>query len=429
MNTVEEFAEYLKKGDIYLYGAGSVGKRCLGFCFKRNIEIRGFVVSGRDKNPFEIDMKPVYTLDEWENIGIKPEQMNIVVALSGGTPRWLDEFLGKPRFKSTVFISDILNENLRIIELIDRYEDMQDVYKISHAYPRSEVRQGALIEKATGSPICRVAQNEGLRLLDSLVENASRESIEKEFGILKNLPYVKSTGLSKETVQNEKIEVYIATSHLDKADRDTLNPKGYIPIQCGAALTDMRKGFITDNTGNNISEKNKDYSECTALYWIWKNTAGQDYIGLCHYRRRLVLDDRSVQYLKDNDIDIVVTLPQFERSSIGETFRRYLSGSDWLLLKQKAIEYDKDYEECFYKYENGHFYFPCNVNLWKRKWFDRYCEFAFKIVGSIETYYREHNIVREDRFAGYLFEQLPSLFIMHHRDRLKIVCSEIEWIE
>lgn len=429
MNTIEEFTEYLKKGDIYLYGAGTVGKKCLYFCSKRNIEIKGFVVSIRDDNPFEIDRNPVRTLEEWENAGIKPEQMNIVVALSGGTVQWINEFLGKPRFKSLVFISDTLKENLRILELIDKYEDTQNVYKINHAYPRSEVRLGALIEKATGLPICRVAQIEGMQLLDSLVKNATRENIEREFGRLRHLPYVKHTGLSEEAVQNEKIEVYIATSHLDKANVDTLKPKGFIPIQCGAALTDIRKGFITDNTGKNISEKNKDYSECTGLYWIWKNTFGQNYVGLCHYRRRLILDDRSVQYLMDNDIDAVVTLPQFERLCIRETFRRYLTEADWLLLKQKVIEYDKRYEEYFNIYENGHFYFPCNVNLWKRKWFDKYCEFAFQIVESIDTYYRECNIIREDRFAGYLFEQLPSLFIMYHHTQMKIVSSEIEWVE
>lgn len=429
MNTVEEFIGYLNRGNIYLYGAGSVGKRCAYFCWKRNIEIKGFVVSNRDENPFEIDKKPVRTLEEWEDAGIKPEQMNIVAALAGGSVRWIDEFLGRPRFKSIVFISDKLMENLKILALIDRYEDIQNVYYINHVYPRSEVRQGTLIEKASGLPICRVSQSEGMQLLDSLVKNAVRENIEKEFGKVENLPYVKHTGLSKEIVQKEKVEIYIATSHLDKTTAATLNPKGYIPIQCGAALTDIRKGCLTDNTGENISEKNRDYSEITGLYWIWKNTAGQNYIGLCHYRRRLTLDDLSVRYLKNNDIDVVITLPQFERLSIRETFRWYLSESDWLLLKQKVIEYDKNYEECFKRYENGHFYFPCNVNMWKRKWFDKYCEFAFKIVEDIEAYYRERHIVREDRFAGYLFEQLPSLFIMYHHTQLKIVYSEIEWVE
>ena len=275
----------------------------------------------------------------------------------------------------------------------------------------------------------RVAQIEGIKLLESLMKNATREKFEKNFGKLKNLPYVDVLGLTQKTVQKEKVEIYIATSHLDKLNVETLDSKGYIPIQCGAALTHARKGFITDNTGENISRKNKEYSECTGLYWIWKNTSGQDYVGLCHYRRRLTLNDKSIQYLKKNDVDVVVTLPQFERLTIYETFRRYLSEQDWILLKQKVVEFDIGYKKCFDKYETGHFYFPCNVNLWKRKWFDQYCAFAFEVIENIEEYYIKRNIIREDRFAGYLFEQLPSLFIMFHRSQLKVVCSEIEWVE
>lgn len=429
MSEIDEFEEYLRRGNIYFYGAGSVAKRWSLFCSKRNIKIEGYVVTCMENNPLELYGKPVHTLEEWEHIGVAANQMDIVVALLGGAVKWLDEFIKKPVFKGVYFISLALLDKLKVIELADQYESVQNIYKIDYEYPRSEVRLGALIEKKTQLPLFRVAQVEGIRLLESLVKNATREKYEKYFGKLKNLPYVETSGLSPKTAQKEKVEVYIATSHLDKLNIETLDSKGYIPIQCGAALTSVRKGFITDNTGDNISRKNKDYSECTGLYWIWKNTSGQDYVGLCHYRRRLTLDDKSIQYLKNNDVDVVVTLPQFERATIYETFQRYLSEQDWILLKQKVSEYDIGYNEYFEKYETGHFYFPCNVNLWKRKWFDRYCAFAFEVIEGIEEYYKKRNIMREDRFAGYLFEQLPSLFIMFHCSQLNVACAEIEWVE
>ena len=63
------------------------------------------------------------------------------------------------------------------------------------------------------------------------------------------------------------------------------------PIQTGAddAVEDL--GILKDNTGDNISKKNKNYAELTAWYWVWKNYLPAhpevEYVGFCHYRRFL----------------------------------------------------------------------------------------------------------------------------------------------
>ncbi len=64
----------------------------------------------------------------------------------------------------------------------------------------------------------------------------------------------------------------------------------YLPVHVGAAGkfnpdgTALDLGYIKDDTGENISEKNANYCELTGLYWAWKNLRA-DYIGLAHYRR------------------------------------------------------------------------------------------------------------------------------------------------
>ena len=65
------------------------------------------------------------------------------------------------------------------------------------------------------------------------------------------------------------------------------------PIQVGAALSsEPFPGFLQDDTGENISHKNRSYCELTAQYWAWKNLTA-DHYGFFHYRRYLYPDRRA----------------------------------------------------------------------------------------------------------------------------------------
>ena len=68
-----------------------------------------------------------------------------------------------------------------------------------------------------------------------------------------------------------------------------------IPTQVGTALAVNRfSDFLHDDTGDNISVKNRSYCELTAQYWAWKNIEA-DYYGFFHYRRYLY-PDTSAKY-------------------------------------------------------------------------------------------------------------------------------------
>ncbi|MCI8951563.1 MAG: DUF4422 domain-containing protein, partial [Lachnospiraceae bacterium] len=63
----------------------------------------------------------------------------------------------------------------------------------------------------------------------------------------------------------------MAYSHADKGAAQGNFSKWIVPIQVGVELTDsVNWRGMRDNLGDNISEKNGNYSECTALYWMWK---------------------------------------------------------------------------------------------------------------------------------------------------------------
>jgi hypothetical protein len=61
----------------------------------------------------------------------------------------------------------------------------------------------------------------------------------------------------------------------------------YIPVALGE--NNYQKGWLRDNTGKNISYKNKYYGEYTFHYWLWKNNMdifnNKDWVGFCAYRR------------------------------------------------------------------------------------------------------------------------------------------------
>jgi hypothetical protein len=93
-------------------------------------------------------------------------------------------------------------------------------------------------------------------------------------------------------VHPAKLHIYKAVFYKDKSLQTDRSDSAYVvPLQVGAAGTDVRVADLTDDTGDNISERNGNYSELTGLYWIWKNRMknqyyGADcYYGLAHYRR------------------------------------------------------------------------------------------------------------------------------------------------
>ena len=61
----------------------------------------------------------------------------------------------------------------------------------------------------------------------------------------------------------------------------------YIPVGLGDSKFDSE--WLSDNSGENISKKNKYYGEYTFHYWFWKNKMktieDNNWIGFCAYRR------------------------------------------------------------------------------------------------------------------------------------------------
>jgi hypothetical protein len=86
--------------------------------------------------------------------------------------------------------------------------------------------------------------------------------------------------------------IYICTHKPFTPPSDSL----YIPLQVGKAISDDY-GYIGDDTGDNISELNRNWCELTGYYWLWKNISCdicqerfEYFVSLISYQLFLVVD-------------------------------------------------------------------------------------------------------------------------------------------
>jgi hypothetical protein len=62
----------------------------------------------------------------------------------------------------------------------------------------------------------------------------------------------------------------------------------FSPIHGGAAISSLDLGIQRDDEGANISDRNPNFSELTAIHWIAQQPC-PDFVGLMHYRRFFVI--------------------------------------------------------------------------------------------------------------------------------------------
>ena len=427
--TEKEFLAYLKSRErLFFYGAGKVSKCVLQYCQSNKVNVEGIIVSDLSQNPSELKGIRVWSIEKLQQAGVDIKEIDLLVTVLVSCTKensfWNDYLFDLP-FHSRMTIpkaTHALIKKRNNVENAKKASKKLLGYYVELDNENAEINHALVVEANHQKPFCRCEIEELINETPAFQKYCITEAFGEEFGSVPVIPYC-------DDIVSNNIANYVVLSHLDDVSVNELVEQGYIPIQVGAAFTDIRKGCQTDDTGINISLKNRDYSECTAIYWIWKNTQDQRYVGINHYRRRLLLDRNSFEYIKDHDIDVVLALPHFCTETVKEFFSRFVSQHDWAFLKEKIAAYNKDYLNQWEQYENGHFLFHGNLALWKREWFDRYCEFIFSITFAIEEEYTRRGVIRQDRYMGYLIENLTSFFVRIHQKEMHLACTEMKWIE
>lgn len=216
------------------------------------------------------------------------------------------------------------------------------------------------------------------------------------------------------------LAVYMSCFHKDKKLKKRYYvPEWVQPIQAGAALTDERIADIRDNVGENISGKNKNYSELSALYWAWKHGTA-DYLGLYHYRRTLDVTEEDLGRIQANGIDVVLPFPTVHYPDILEHHRRYLKEKDWEAMVRALRELAPACAEALPEIFSGAYFYNYNMLIARRSVFQAYCGWLFPILARTEELSDPKGSERADRYIGYMGENLTTLYFLYHKNDLRI---------
>ena len=237
------------------------------------------------------------------------------------------------------------------------------------------------------------------------------------------------------------------------------NDSMYIPIHVGHALAKQEYSWQGDDTGDNISQKNPNYCELTALYWAWKNLDA-DAIGLVHYRRHFlrpnirklekiriltglchkelkwdsIIAKQEVEKILNKYPVIVPTKRHYYIETVESQYTHAHHQQDLDVVRMVLEKNQKKYLETFNKHmkeRSTHIY---NMFIMRKEYFDKYCSWLFDILFEVEKKLDISNYSKNDaRVFGFLGERLLDIWLEANKIKYfenKIICIEKQnWIK
>ncbi|BBL62972.1 exopolysaccharide biosynthesis protein [Methanobrevibacter arboriphilus] len=228
---------------------------------------------------------------------------------------------------------------------------------------------------------------------------------------------------------NGNITIYVI-SHNIESIKMAKNDDLYTPLFVGAEKKDTL-GFLADNTGDNISNKNKDYAELTGFYWMCKNSKSE-IIGLNHYRRYLskskfgkLLNYEDITYfLKEHDLIIpkiyknLDSLSNYENFTVLNINDPFVFAYDTTreIIREKTPEYLDAFDYVMKSNLTTH----SNIFIGHKELMNRYADWIFPLLFELENRINLNDY--PPRLMGYLTEIYFQVWIKH----LDLKVKEVE---
>ena len=222
-----------------------------------------------------------------------------------------------------------------------------------------------------------------------------------------------------------KMNIYVVTHKI--IDNQLPNNYSYIMVNANKINHNYK---YSDNVGDNISNKNLNYCELTAGYYIWKNDCENDIVGIAHYRRFLTTNRFSSNinsYVNEKNIymdlkkyDFISTKPYKTKMTVKEHMMLNVHEKDLDLLRKVINDVSPDYLESYDKVINGHQSYLLNMIITTKKNYDDYYKWLFSILECME---KEVDMtgysVQEQRLYGFLAERLFTVYVLKNNFKVK----------
>ena len=239
---------------------------------------------------------------------------------------------------------------------------------------------------------------------------------------------------------DKSIKLYAVTHK--NSNKELIDDYNYLLVGAKKFIN-IPEGYISDDSNDNISEKNDSYCELTGLYWMWKNV-DVEYIGLVHYRRFFVkfdcwnkcirgrylvgkkdayhvLNRKEVLTMLEKNIFIVKESPKRKESTwdafvnvFGDEYCKSIKD----IIYKSHPEYVDSFEKCM-KYKT---HYNCNMFIGKKYIADQYSEWLFSILEEMDKrHIRKTGDRYHNRELGYIGELLFRVWLEKNNVKCKIV--------
>ena len=246
---------------------------------------------------------------------------------------------------------------------------------------------------------------------------------------------------------NKNVKIVIATHKEYQMPKEDI----YLPLHVGAKGEDSF-GFIRDDSGENISEKNPYFCELTGMYWAWKNLEA-DYYGLVHYRRHFkgansskdafenVLTTKECMELLDKYDIIVPNKRHYYIESLYSHYEHTHYAEHLDMTRNIVMDRCPEYIKCFddvMQHRSGYMF---NMMIMDKKHYNEYCEWLFDILFTLESQMPKQNLSPfQMRFYGRVSELLFNVWLNYQvsegyisKDKIKEVphmnMEKINWLK